>query len=161
MPAGHGSIHDACSQGSKLKKKRLHCSGSRMRRCSPTDTWGGDMRYLNMASPKDFSSQSLYFLESYIEMGKKKWKKSSKSNRKLEQPPTEGQSPFKFAKKWAAEWLHQPRASTSHHCLSEKSIISPGCVCRKWWGFSLKSLPLVLYNHAYLHICIYLYIQTI
>lgn len=91
----------------------------------------------------------------------KKWKKSSKSNRKLEQPPTEGQSPFKFAKKWAAEWLHQPRASTSHHCLSEKSIISPGCVCRKWWGFSLKSLPLVLYNHAYLHICIYLYIQTI
>jgi hypothetical protein len=37
----------------------------------------------------------------------------------------------------------------------------PGCVCRKWWGFSLKSLPLVLYNHAYLHICIYLYIQTI
>ena len=96
MPAEHGSIHDGCSQGSKLKKKRLHCSGSRMRRCSPTDTWGGDMRYFNMVSPqKDFSSQSLYFLGSYIEMG---GEKISKSNRKLEQPPTEGQSPFNLSR---------------------------------------------------------------
>lgn len=99
MRTGHGSIHDGCYQAViKVQSciQRLHCSGSRMRRCSPTDTWGGDMRYFNMASPqKDFSSQSLYLLGSYIEMGVKK---TSKSNRKLEQPPTEGQSPFNLSR---------------------------------------------------------------
>ena len=113
------------------------------------------MRYLNMASPKDFSSQSLYFLESYIEMGEKKMKKIIKIKSKTRTASHWRTISLQICKKMGRRVAPSAQGEHLASLPKARNPSFPLVVFAENDGGSVLS-PCHLYS-IIMHICIYVY----